>query len=124
MKKFTILIPVFNDWKSVLKLLEEIDLEIIDWNAEISVLIINDASTEEALKMNFNFKKIKSVCIIDMKKNQGHARCNATGLKYLVEKENFDYVINLSGYIDHSNKIKTLRSHYQGSKNLVDFFLV
>ena len=38
-------------------------------------------------------------------------------------KENFDYVINLSGYIDHSNKIKTLRSHYQGSKNLVDFFL-
>jgi len=93
MKKFTILIPVFNDWKSVLKLLEKIDLEIMHWNAEISVLVINDASTEEALNMNFNFKKIKSICIIDMKKNQGHARCNATGLKYLIEKESFDYVI-------------------------------
>ena len=38
-------------------------------------------------------------------------------------KENFDYVINLSGYIDHSNKIKTLKSHYEGCKNLADFFL-
>ena len=38
-------------------------------------------------------------------------------------KENFDYVINLSGYIDHSNKIKTLKSHYEGCKNLANFFL-
>ena len=28
-----------------------------------------------------------------MKQNKGHARCNAAGLKYLTEKENFDYVI-------------------------------
>ena len=28
-----------------------------------------------------------------MKKNQGHARCFATGLKFIIERENFDYVI-------------------------------
>jgi len=32
-----------------------------------------------------------------MKQNRGHARCNATGLKYLNEKENFDYVILMDG---------------------------
>ena len=32
-----------------------------------------------------------------MKKNQGHARCIATGLKYIHEKEDFDYVIPMDG---------------------------
>ena len=41
MKKFTILIPLYNDWKSVLKLLEKIDLEVKSWNAKISILIVN-----------------------------------------------------------------------------------
>ena len=47
MKKFIILIPLFNDWKSVSKLLKEIDLQTNNWDAEISVIIINDSSTEE-----------------------------------------------------------------------------
>ena len=46
MKKIKILIPIYNDWKSVFKLLENIDLQIIEWDAEVSVLIVNDASTE------------------------------------------------------------------------------
>ena len=32
-----------------------------------------------------------------MKINQGHARCIATGLKYIFEKEDFDYVIPMDG---------------------------
>ena len=32
-----------------------------------------------------------------MKKNRGHARCNAAGLKYINDKENFDYVIPMDG---------------------------
>ena len=97
MKKFIILIPVYNDWKSVFKLLENIDLQIAKWDAEVSVLIINDASTEERLTTELNFKKIKSVRVVNMKKNRGHARCNAAGLKYLTEKEKFDYVILMDG---------------------------
>ena len=45
MKKIIILIPLFNDWRSVSKLLNEIDLQIINWDAEVSVIIVNDAST-------------------------------------------------------------------------------
>ena len=93
MKKFIILIPVYNDWKSVSKLLKEIDLQIVACESEVSVLIIDDASTEERPNMNSNFNKIKSVKVLNMKKNQGHARCFATGLKFIIEKENFYYVI-------------------------------
>ena len=68
MKKFIILIPVYNDWKSVSKLLKEIDLMIVDWASEVSVVIINDASTEVRSSINLNFKKIKSMKILNMKK--------------------------------------------------------
>ena len=97
MKKFIILIPVYNDWKSVFKLLKAIDLQITEWNAEVSVLIINDASTEERPAIESSFKNIKSVRVMNMKKNQGHARCYATGLKFLSIKEDFDYLIPMDG---------------------------
>ena len=35
MKKFIILIPLYNDWKSVSKLLNEIDTQINNWDAEV-----------------------------------------------------------------------------------------
>tara|TARA_B100001123_G_scaffold393318_1_gene473225 strand:+ start:428 stop:1315 length:888 start_codon:yes stop_codon:yes gene_type:complete len=97
MKKYIILIPVYNDWKSLFKLLENIDEQITKWDSEISVLIINDASTEDRPKNKLIFKKIKSVRVVNMKQNRGHARCNAAGLKYINEKENFDYVILMDG---------------------------
>jgi len=93
MKKFKILIPLFNDWKSVSKLLYEIDLQISSWGAEVSVFIINDASTEKKPNFRTNYKKIKSVKILNMKKNIVHQRCIATGLKYINKNENFDHVI-------------------------------
>ena len=93
MKKFVILIPVYNDWKSVFKLLGEIDIEISQLESEFSALIINDGSTEEMPKITDNYKNFKSINLINMKKNQGHSRCYATGIKYLSDKEDFDYLI-------------------------------
>ena len=48
--KTKILIPIYNDWQSAFKLLENIDLQLDDLDAEVSVLIINDASTEKKTK--------------------------------------------------------------------------
>ena len=97
MKKFIILIPVYNDWKSVFKLLGEMDIEIAQLESEFSALIINDGSTEEMPKITDNYKNFKSINLINMKKNQGHSRCNATGIKYLSDKQNFDYLIVMDG---------------------------
>ena len=97
MKKFIILIPVYNDWKSVYKLIEKIDLEIANWDVNVSVFIVNDSSTEARTKIYTSISNIKKINILNMKRNQGHARCNAAGLKYLTENENFDYVILMDG---------------------------
>ena len=35
---------------------------------------------------------------------------------------NFDYIVNLGGYVNHQNKRETYRSHYLGLKNLTNFF--
>ena len=45
--KITILTPVYNDWKSASKLIEEINTIVKDLDAEFSLVIVNDASTEE-----------------------------------------------------------------------------
>ena len=95
--KAKILIPIYNDWQSAFKLLENIDLQLDDLDAEVSVLIINDASTEKKPNNSFGFKNLKLVQIINMKKNWGHARCIAAGLKYISEKEDFDHVIPMDG---------------------------
>jgi len=54
-----------------------------------------------------------------------YIRCDITNKKLLKEKikKNFDYVVNLGGYVDHSNKKKTYKSHYIGCKNLAEIFL-
>ena len=97
MKKTKILIPIYNDWQSVYKLLENIDRDLNRWDADIAVIIINDASTEKKTENDFIFKNLSSIKIINMKKNKGHARCIAAGLKYINEKEDFDFVIPMDG---------------------------
>jgi len=96
MKKIKVLIPVYNDWRSVFKLLENIDQGLKDWDSDvthISVVIVNDASTEERPINNSTFNSLKSIQIINMKENKGHARCNAAGLRYISENSDFDLVI-------------------------------
>ena len=95
--KIKILIPVYNDWQSVVKLLENINSEVSSLSHELSVIIVNDASTESRPEKSLNLDNLKSIKIINMNKNHGHARCNATGLKYILEKEEFDYVIPMDG---------------------------
>ena len=97
MSKIKILIPVYNDWQSVFKLIENINLEVSKLEDECSVIIINDASTESRPEVSVYLNNLKSIQIINMKENRGHARCNAAGLKYLNEKEEFDYVIPMDG---------------------------
>jgi len=66
-------------------------------NAEISIIIINDASNHDRKEETKSYENLHSIKILNMKINQGHARCIATGLKYILEKENFDYVIPMDG---------------------------
>ena len=95
--KIIILTPVYNDWQSVYKLIQEINNLSLNQQFEISVYIFNDYSNHDRPNLKENLENINSIKIFNMKKNQGHARCIATGLKYIFEKDNFDYVIPMDG---------------------------
>jgi len=97
MKKFKILIPIYNDWQSLSKLLNNIDSEIKNINHQISIIVADDASTFDRQLEIENLSNINSIKILIMKENRGHARCIAAGLKYIFEKEEFDYVIPMDG---------------------------
>ncbi len=93
MKKIIILLPVYNDWESLIKVLEEINSVIKDiQNYKFECIIVNDSSTIEKPGI-IKPKNINSLKIINMKENKGHARCNAFGLRYINSNEAYDYVI-------------------------------
>ncbi|SVC03459.1 uncharacterized protein METZ01_LOCUS256313 [marine metagenome] len=95
--KIIILIPIYNDWQSASKLIEEINSIVSRLDIQLSIIVVNDASTEQQAMHVPNLENLQSVKIINMKENRGHARCIASGLKYIFEKEEFDYVIPMDG---------------------------
>ena len=93
MKKIIILMPVYNDWDSLIKLLEAINPIIKNFkDFQFKCIIVNDCSTIEQPKI-LKPKSFVSLKIINMKENRGHARCNAFGLRYINSNETYDYVI-------------------------------
>ena len=109
MKKYIILIPIYNDKESLIKLIENINLEVKDLNSEISIIVVNDASSQQIIDNYQNIESIHSIKVINMKENRGHARCIASGLKYIFEKKEFDYVIPMDGDgEDRPEEIKNL----------------
>lgn len=75
-----IIIPVYNDWKSLNFLLTQIEKKITE---KVKVFVINDASTEKVSIKNKNFKKIKKIIVFTLKKNLGSQKAISVGLHYL-----------------------------------------
>ena len=118
MTKVKILIPVYNDWQSVSKLIDEIDNLLISSEYQISVIVVNDASNHDRQDEDKIFNNIHSIKVLNMKVNQGHARCIATGLKYIYEKEEFDYVIPMDG--DGEDRPEEIKDFLNQIKNSYD----
>ena len=120
MKKIIILIPVYNDWESLKKLLSEIDKNIKGVkDFEFECLIVNDASTIETPNLT-KPNNIKSLNILNMRENKGHARCNAFGIRYVNQEESFDYLILMDGDgedrpVEIKDLIETVRKKPQNS---------
>ena len=68
-----------------------------------------------SLKNTNNSQKSKNVNYLKLDIN------NYSKVKELLGGKEFDYIVNLAGYVDHSQKIKTIKSHYNGCKNLADY---
>ena len=66
--KIKILIPVFNDWQSAYKVLDEINNLSLEANYKISIIIVNDASNHDRPEEEKIFENIESIKILNMKK--------------------------------------------------------
>ena len=95
--KYVILIPIYNDRESLKLLVENINSQIKDQIHEVSLVVINDASSQQIIDTYPNLENISSFEIINMRENRGHARSIASGLKYIFEKKEFDIVIPMDG---------------------------
>ncbi len=122
MKKYIILIPIYNDSESLKKLIEDINEVTKDLNAEISIIVINDASSQQIVDSYPNTENINSIEILNLRENRGHTRCIASGLKYIYEKKEFDYVIPMDG--DGEDRPEEIKNFVQISDKSVDKSIV
>ena len=66
--KIVVLIPVYNDWQSVFKILDEINTLSIELQYQISIILVNDASTDNTVEV---IQKIqKSFNLVSVNNNQ------------------------------------------------------
>tara|TARA_A100001011_G_C14291021_1_gene836208 strand:+ start:844 stop:1713 length:870 start_codon:yes stop_codon:yes gene_type:complete len=85
------MVPVFNDWESLKRLLINIDDRIKKIKSiEVKCLIINDCSTTELNNLP-KIQNIKELKMINMLENKGHARCNAFGIRFLSTNNSIDF---------------------------------
>ena len=98
MKKIIILIPVYNDWESLKKLIEEIkeNIKVFIKKMRFECIIVNDASTIQLPRIT-KPNNLESMQILNMKENKGHARCNAFGIRYIFQNKKFDNLVLMDG---------------------------
>ena len=89
--KHVIVVPVYNDWKSLNKLLLKLDKYLGRGRGiKNEILVINDNSSKKIKIKKRKFKSIKKIKTIFLKKNLGSQKAIAVGLSYLKPiKENF-----------------------------------
>ena len=91
-----ILIPVYNDWKSLNLLLSEINKELDNKN-NVKILIVNDYSTQKVDIKKNNFSKIKEIKILTLNQNLGSQKAIAIGLDYLKNLKKDIYITIMDG---------------------------
>ena len=102
--------------------IEDINFEVKDLTSHISIIVVNDASSQQIIDKYPNTENINSIEIINMKENRGHSRCIASGLKYIFEKKEFDYVIPMDG--DGEDRPEEIKNFIELSKEAGDRSIV
>jgi len=74
--QLTILMPVYNDWESARLVIAKLDEILAKWNADASVLVVDDCSAEpipDSLDSQ-RLTHISKVEVLRLRRNLGHQR--------------------------------------------------
>ena len=121
MNIYTIILPTYNDWKSLSILLDQIEKNLSNTKNIYKVLIIDDNSSEKnSYKLNKN-KFFREMEIISLKKNVGSQKAIATGLKFINKFKNKNedkFIIMDSDGEDDPKKINEIVELIDKNKNI------
>ena len=80
---------------------------------------------KKCASLNWKVTSVSSTKPIEKVSKVKYILCDISKKKEIHTKitKNYDYVVNLGGYVDHSKKQKTFKTHYIGLKNLSNYFL-
>jgi glycosyltransferase involved in cell wall biosynthesis len=94
-----ILIPLYNDWDSAGLLLRELDAVFGRERLSPDVLLVDDASTTPipASFCSVSLAAIRSLDILQLRRNLGHQRAIAVGLAFVQSSRPCDVVIVMDG---------------------------
>tara|TARA_B100001059_G_scaffold211095_1_gene225187 strand:- start:3587 stop:4453 length:867 start_codon:yes stop_codon:yes gene_type:complete len=85
MKKVYIILPTYNDWKSLNKVLKILDISLKKQNKEIYIIVVNDGSSIK-FKKTQKFTNFKRITILNLKRNSGSQKAIYIGLKFIQNK--------------------------------------
>lgn len=97
MKKNYILLPVYNDWLSLKKVLQILNESFKTVKSNNYIIIVNDFSSKKNI-LNKNYNNFKNIKILNLRKNVGSQKAIFFGLKYLqkiIKKKNNQTTISV-----------------------------
>jgi polyisoprenyl-phosphate glycosyltransferase len=94
-REIALVLPVYNDWTAVERLLPRIDQALNSIPCRARVLLVDDASDEEPeTAWPRAFRNIEDVSILHLRRNLGHQRAIAVGLAHVYHNgQSFDAVV-------------------------------
>lgn len=121
MQTLTFILPLFNDWKSLQKLLLGIDKQLETMKKKGDVLIVDDNSY---IKPDLNFliyKKIKKIKILKLKMNLGSQKAISIGLSYLKSKKikTIITILDSDGEDDYTKIPEMVNKAYEYPKKII-----
>lgn len=94
--KHIILIPLYNDWESLNKLLKQIDDCLNEYDVSSNeIVIINDCSNIKENIFKNNLNNLKNIKIINLNKNLGSQKAIAIGLFHLSSNKEKNYFVTI-----------------------------
>ena len=85
MKKVYIILPTYNDWKSLNKVLKILNYSLKGQKKEIYIILVNDGSSSKYEKTE-RYANFKRITILNLKKNIGSQKAIYVGLKFIQKK--------------------------------------
>lgn len=114
MNSFSIVIPVYNESKNIVTLINEIE-SAINYTDQYEIIIVNDCSTDNTHDILKQYKNNKKFKILDNKINKGQSSSIFRG----IQKSLYDTIVTIDGDCQNdSNDIKNLYDVFFTSDNI------